>query len=101
MPMNLSEAMSDFARWSKWFACGSELGANKTNALALMAWIAAHAASDGKGVEFDERVWLSLTRQTGLTAEEGRDALDALIAHGLVTAVGQEKPGHLIARAVL
>ncbi|CAN1721907.1 MarR family transcriptional regulator [Hyphomicrobium sp. 1Nfss2.1] len=93
--------MSDFARWSKWFACGSELGAHKTNALALMAWIAARAASDGTGIEFDERAWLSLTQQTGLTADQGREALDTLIAHGLVTTVGQQMPARLLARAVL
>lgn len=93
--------MSDFARWSRWFACGRELGPDKTNALALMAWIASRAASDGTGVEFDFRTWSSITDDIGLTAEEGRQALNTLIAHGLVTAVGQETSERLLARAVI
>jgi hypothetical protein len=36
-----------------------------------------------------------------LTATEGRHALDLLIAHGLITAVGQETSERLIARAVI
>jgi hypothetical protein len=93
--------MSNFERWSRWFACGRELGPGKTNALALMAWIAAHAASDGSGIEFDFRAWSSVADETGLTATEGRHALDLLIAHGLITAVGQETSERLIARAVI
>jgi hypothetical protein len=93
--------MSDFERWSRWFACGRELGQDRTNALALMAWIAAHAASDGTGIEFDERSWPSLAEETGLTVDQGRQAFDTLIAHGLVTAVGQETPERLLARAVI
>lgn len=93
--------MSDFERWSKWFGCGRELGPDKTNAVALMAWIAAHAASDGTGIEFDVRTWSTLADEIGLMPEEGRQALDTLIAHGLVTAVGQETSEHLLARAVI
>lgn len=93
--------MSDFERWSRWFACGSELGPDKTNALALMAWMAAHAARDGKGIELDGRSWTSLADETGLTIDQARRALDMLIAHGLVTAVGQETSERLIARAVI
>lgn len=93
--------MSDFERWSRWFACGRELGPERTNALALMAWVAAHAASDGTGLELDGRSWSSLADDTGLTIDQGRRALDTLIAHGLVTAVGQETSERLIARAVI
>ena len=93
--------MSDFERWSKWFACGRELGPEKANALALMAWVAAHAASDGTGIKLDEGSWSSLAAETGLTIDEGRRALDALIAHGLMTVVGQETSDLLCARAVL
>lgn len=93
--------MSDFERWSRWFACGRDLGPDKTNALALMAWIAAHAASDGSGIEFDFRSWSSVADETGLTATDGRRALDMLIAHGLITAVGQETSERLFARAVI
>jgi hypothetical protein len=93
--------MSDFERWSRWFACGRELGGNKTHAVALMAWIAAHAHPDGTGLEFDVHSWSSLSDEIGLTAEEGRQALDNLISHGLVTAIGQETPDHLLARAVV
>ncbi|MFN3625978.1 MAG: hypothetical protein ACK4TP_18230 [Hyphomicrobium sp.] len=93
--------MSDFERWSKWFACGRELGRDKKDALALMAWIAAHAASDGTGIELDEHSWSSLAEETGLTVDQGRQAFDTLVAHGLVTAVGQETPERLLARAVI
>jgi len=93
--------MSDFARWSKWFACGRELGSEKTQALALMAWVAAHAACDGTGIELDSRSWSSLTDETGLTIDQGRRALDTLIAHGLMAAVGQETSGLLRVRAVI
>jgi hypothetical protein len=93
--------MSDFERWSRWFGCTGELGLGKTQAAALMAWIAAHAKTDGTGLEFDGDVWSSLSDDIGLTAEEGRDALDMLIAHGLVTAVGQETTDRLTARAVV
>lgn len=93
--------MSDFARWSRWFECGLQLKREKTHALALMAWIAAHAASNGAGIEFDARAWALLSDEIGLTVEEGRAALDALIAEGLVTAVGQETAERLFARAVI
>lgn len=93
--------MSNFERWSRWFACGRELGPDKTNALALMAWIAAHAASNGTGVELGGPSWPSLAGETGLTIDQGRRALDTLIAHGLVTAVGEETSERLIARAVI
>ncbi len=36
-----------------------------------------------------------------MTAEEGKAALDALIAEGLVTAVGQETQDRLVVRAVI
>jgi hypothetical protein len=93
--------MSDFARWSRWFACGRELGPGKTNALALMAWIAAHAGSDGTGIEFHAQSWPSVADDLGLTVDEARVALDTLIAHGLVTAVGQETSERLLTRAVI
>jgi len=93
--------MSNFQRWSRWFACCREVDADKTHAAALMAWIAAHAKGDGTGLEFDAHTWTSLANDIGLTGEEGRRALDALIRHGLVTAVGQETPDRLIARAVV
>jgi hypothetical protein len=35
-------------------------------------------------------VWLSLADEIGITAEEGKVAVDALIAEGLLAAVGQE-----------
>jgi hypothetical protein len=73
----------------------------KPHAMALMAWIAAHAASNGTGIAFDARTWASLKDEVGLSAEEGRGALDALIAEGLVTAVGQETAERLIVRAVI
>lgn len=93
--------MSDFERWSKWFACGRDLGLERTQALALMAWVAAHAANDGTGIELDSRSWSAVTEETGLTIDQARRALDALIAHGLMTAVGQETSGLLRVRAVI
>ncbi len=93
--------MSDFDRWTRWFACCRDLGADKTHAAALMTWIAAHANKDGTGLAFDASTWQSLTDEIGLTAEEGRRALDTLIGHGLVAAVGQETSDRLIARAVV
>ena len=93
--------MSDFAHWSRWFECGLELKREKTHALALMAWIAAHAAADGTGTFFDTDVWASIEDATGLSAEEGRTALDVLIGEGLVTAVGQETTDRLAVRAVV
>jgi len=93
--------MSDFERWSRWLACVRQLGPEKTKAAALMAWIAAHATADGTGIEFNEASWGVLADETGLTIEEGRRALDILIAHGLITAVGQETSDRLIARAVI
>lgn len=101
-PIALEEStMPDFERWSRWFACSRELGEPKTHAAALMAWIAAHAKSDGTGLELDANTWSSLADEIGLTVDEGRRALDALISHGLVTAVGQETSDRLIARAVV
>ena len=93
--------MSDFARWSRWFECGLEMKRHKTHAMALMAWIAAHASSDGSGVEFNPEVWASLADEIGLTAEEGKAAIDALIGEGLVAAVGQETRDLLVVRAVI
>jgi len=66
-----------------------------------MAWVAAHAASDGTGIALDERAWSSLSEDTGLTSDQVRQALDTLIAHGLIAAVGQETSGLLRARAVI
>jgi hypothetical protein len=93
--------MSDFARWSRWFECGLEMKRHKTHAMAVMAWIAAHASSDGSGVEFNPEVWASLADEIGLTAEEGKVAIDALIGEGLVAAVGQETRDLLVVRAVI
>jgi hypothetical protein len=93
--------MSDFARWSRWFECGIEMKRHKTHAMAMMAWIAAHASSDGSGVEFNPEVWASLADEIGLTAEEGKVAIDALIGEGLVAAVGQETRDLLAVRAVI
>jgi hypothetical protein len=93
--------MSEFTQWSRWFECGLELKRHKTHAMAMMAWIASHASSDGSGVEFNPEVWASLADEIGLTAEEGKAAVDALIGEGLVTAVGQETPDRLVARAVV
>jgi hypothetical protein len=93
--------MSDFARWSRWFECGLDLKREKTHAMAVMGWIAARASSDGSGIEFDDRVWSSLADEIGLTPEEGQAAVDALIAEGLVSGVGQETAGRLVVRAVI
>jgi hypothetical protein len=93
--------MSDFSRWSRWFECGLELKHEKRNALGMMAWIAAHAASDGSGLEFDANVWASIEDETGLTMEQGKAGADALIGAGLLTAVGQPTHERLVARAVI
>ena len=93
--------MSDFQRWSRWFECGLEMKGHKTNAMAMMAWIAAHASSDGSGIQFNPEVWVSLADEVGLTPEEGKAAVDTLIAEGLVAAVGQETGDLLVVRAVL
>ena len=93
--------MTDFARWSRWFECGLELKREKPRALALMAWLAAHATSDGAGVAFSDDVWASLTEEVGLTVEEGHTALDVLIGEGLVTTVGQKTSDRLAVRAVI
>ena len=69
--------------------------------MAMMAWIAAHASSDGSGIEFNPEVWASLVDEIGMTPEEGKAAVDALIAEGLVTAVGQETGDLLVVRAVV
>ena len=57
--------MPDFARWSLWFECGPEMKRHKTHAMAMMAWIAAHASSDGSGIEFNPEVWASLADEIG------------------------------------
>ena len=93
--------MSDFQRWSRWFECGLEMVGPKTNAMAVMAWIAAHASSDGSGIEFNPEVWASLADEVGLAPEEGKAAVDALIGEGLLAAVGQETRDLLVVRAVL
>ena len=93
--------MSDFTRWSQWFVCGLDMKRHKTHAMALMGWIAAHASSDGSGIEFNPEVWASLADEIGITAEEGKAAVDALIAQGLVAAVGQETSDLLVVRAVV
>jgi len=93
--------MSDFSRWSRWFECGLELPREKTRALAMMGWIAAHASSDGTGFEFDADAWESLNDEIGLSPEEGRAAIEILIAAGLVAAVGQQTEDRLVARAVI
>lgn len=93
--------MSDFARWSQWFECGLDIKRHKTHAMAVMAWIAAHASGDGTGIEFNPEVWASLADEIGLTAEEGKAAVDALIEEGLVAAVGQENRDLLVVRAVI
>ena len=93
--------MSDFSRWSRWFECGLDLHHEKRNALGMMAWIAAHAASDGSGLEFDANVWATIEDDTGLTMVQAKAAVDTLIGAGLLTAVGQPTPERLVARAVL
>ena len=65
--------MSDFTRWSQWFACGLDMKQHKA----------------------------SLADEIGLTPEEGKAAVDALIAEGLVAAVGQETSDLLVVRAVV
>ena len=52
-------------------------------------------------IEFNPEVWASLADEIGLSAEEGKAAVDALIAEGLVTAVGQETSDLLVVRAVI
>jgi hypothetical protein len=64
-------------------------------------WIAAHAASDGSGLEFDADVWASIEDETGLTMEQAKAGVDALIGAGLLTAVGQPTHDRLVARAVI
>jgi hypothetical protein len=93
--------MSDFTRWSRWFECGLEMSRHKTHAMALMAWIAGHASSDGSGIEFNPEVWTSLMDEIGLTEEVGKAAVEALIAEGLVAAVGQATGDLLVVRAVV
>jgi hypothetical protein len=93
--------MSDFAKWSRWFECGLEIKRHRAHALAVMAWIAAHASSDGSGIEFNPETWTSLADETGLTPEEGKAAVDTLIAEGLVTVVGQQTHDLLVVRAVV
>lgn len=93
--------MSDFERWSRWFACVRELGPEKTKAAALMTWVAAHASADGTGIELSTASMASLADDIGLTVDEGRQAVETLIAHGLITAVGVETPERLVARAVI
>ena len=93
--------MSDFSRWSRWFECGLDIQHEKGNALAMMGWIAAHAASDGSGVEFDAEVWASIEDDTGLAMVQAKAAVDALIGAGLLTAVGQPTHERLVARAVI
>lgn len=95
------QPMSDFARWSRWFECGLDLRREKTHAMAVMGWIAARGSSDGSGIEFDEGAWASLAEDIGLTPDEGKTAVDVLIAEGLVTAVGQETLNRLVVRAVI
>ena len=93
--------MSDFQRWSRWFECGLEMVGPKTNAMAVMAWIAAHASSDGSGIEFNPEVWASLADEVAPCAGRGQAAVDALIGEGLLAAVGQETRDLLVVRAVL
>jgi hypothetical protein len=102
--LNLSKAdlgMADFARWSRWFECGLDVKREKTGAMAMMAWMAAHASSDGSGIEFNDEVWSSIADEIGLTPEEGHAALDVLIGEGLVTAVGQQTSERFAVRAVV
>jgi hypothetical protein len=92
--------MSDFAQWSRWFECGLEMKRHRAHALAVMTWIAAYASSDGSGIAFNPEVWTSLADEIGLTPEEGKTAVDSLIAEGLVTAVGQQTRDLLVVRVV-
>jgi hypothetical protein len=73
----------------------------KPHALAMMGWIAAHAGSEGSGLEFDANVWATIEDETGLTTEQAQAGVDALIAAGLVTAVGPSTHDRLVARAVI
>jgi len=93
--------MSEFTQWSRWFECGLEIKRHRPHALAVMTWIAAHASRDGSGIEFNPEAWTLLADETGLTLEEGKAAVDALIAEGLVTAVGQQTADLLVVRAVV
>ena len=93
--------MSDFSRWSRWFECGLDLPHEKTIALSMMGWIAAHAANDGSGLQFDADAWASIADETGLTMEQAKSGVDALIGAGLLTAVGQPTHERLVARAVI
>jgi hypothetical protein len=93
--------MSDFSRWSRWFECGLDLPREKTGAMAMMGWIAAHASSDGTGFEFDAAAWQSIETELGLTSDAAKAAVDTLIAAGLVAAVGQQTEERLVARAVI
>lgn len=93
--------MADFTQWSRWFECGLEIKRHRAHALAVMAWIAARAASDGSGIEFNPETWISLADETGITLVEGKAAVDALIAEGLITAVGQQTSDLLVVRAVV
>jgi hypothetical protein len=63
-----------------------EMKGHKTHVMAVMAWIAAHACSDGSGIEFNPEVWDSLADEVGLAPEQGKAAVDALIAEGLLAA---------------
>ena len=101
MSLPQKETMSDFSLWSRWFECGLELQLEKQSALCMMGWIAAHAANDGSGLEFDANAWALIEDETGLAQEQAKAAVDALIGAGLLTAVGQPTHERLVARAVL
>ena len=93
--------MSDFLQWSRWFERGLDVPRNKTHALAMMGWIAAHASSDGTGFAFDNAIWDSLEDEVGLAATDAQQAIVELIAAGLVVEVSREADDQLVARAVL
>jgi hypothetical protein len=93
--------MSDFSRWSRWFECGLDLPREKAPTIAMMGWIAAHASSDGTGLEFDSVAWKSLADEIGLTVDEAKSAVETLIGAGLLAAVGQQTNERLAARAVI
>ena len=93
--------MSNFEQWSHWFERGLDVSRNKTHALAMMAWIAAHASSDGTGFAFDNAVWDSLEDEVGLAGTDAQQALVELISAGLVAEVSRESDDQLVARAVL
>ena len=93
--------MSDFLQWSRWFERGLDVPGNKTHAVAMMGWIAAHASSDWTGFAFDNVVWDSLEDDVGLSASEAQQAIVDLIAAGLVAEVSRESDDQLVARAVL